>query len=1069
MSDDATIFGPSAAFHEGGSSVSKAFQALDDEPESGAFWRRIADEDREVLRRLGDLRQYRFGEKVVSEGDRADGLYVIIEGRCRVVKQDGRAEEVSLAMLETGEMFGEMARPGDPRTATVRASGPVKALFISHGVLDKILELRPSLRGWLSAAKEKRDTVSLLRASPLFSTLGEAELESLVEAIVPVSFSAGQGLFRESDQPGPAYIVKRGRVRCSVSRAGQPPMAVLYPREGQVFGLESALRQSPRELDAEALTDVQLLGIAPKSLRALYEGLPAFRAAVDQYLMNLDLSRPAPLPLDVAEMSKVGRLPEGVGAREQKEAAAPAERPPPPGSVLAPTAEEPFASSDGYFKKGGRRIKAFPFVRQVDEVDCGVACLAMISRYYGRRVSIGRIRPMTGASVDGTSLAGLISAAQELGLAARSARVSRENLDKMPVPSIVHWQGYHWVVLLDVRGDKVRVADPALGDYTMKREQFLANWNGYAALFDFTDAFLENVDERPSFGWVRQYFKPFMGTLGISLALSLVVSGLTMLLPVLSQVIVDRVLVDGARDLLTTMLMAMSAVFVVTTAGRGLQGYLLAFVAVRVDAAILDFLSRRLLALPMTYFTARRTGDIQRRLAGARELREMVVRSGVSGVLAVVQIVVALGLMTIYSFKLTAVFLVVTPLYLLLMAFSAKLMKPLFAQLEEAYGKYSSDQLDALKGIESVKAASAESAFRDLLLDRFLQTSRQQFKADYTGLTYEGALQAVGYISQVLFLWLGATLAINGEITIGGFVAFQSLVGMANAPIFTVLGLWDDSQRAQILFNRLSDVFETQPEQGFDRSNLIPVRSLSGGVELRGIGFRYGGPEGKMIVKGVDLSVRPGEVIAIVGRSGSGKTTLVKLLSGLLEPTEGTILFDGVDHRTLNYRDLRRRIGFVLQENHIFSSTILDNIAFGEEPDLERAVAAARAADAHGFISNLPLGYSTRIGETGIRLSGGQAQRVAIARALYKQPSLFIFDEATSALDTESERVIQNNLSNYFAGRTAFVIAHRLSTIRDADRIMVLDQGEIVELGSHEELMKKRGLYFELANKQVEQ
>jgi ABC-type bacteriocin/lantibiotic exporter with double-glycine peptidase domain/CRP-like cAMP-binding protein len=1062
------------------SSFSAAIHKLDKADDEAAFFARISDEERQLIRQHATERTYSFGQTVVNEGDPADGVYIIAEGRCRVVKKDGRANEHGLAILESGDMFGEMAKPGEPRTATVRATGTVKALYLDYAALDRLLKLRPQLRGWLSAAKEERAIASLLRASSLFAGLGDREIAGIVDAVVPVSVSAGSVLFAEGDEHGPCYVVKFGRVRLFRRQPSGEELSVMYPREGTVFGVQSCLEQCPREVGAQALTDTLLLAIAPKPLKSLYQSSTTFRASIDRYLGDLDLSRAAPMPLDIAEMSKVGPLPtagahpaplRAPGAQPPPARPAEPEAPkgPPPGSVLAPTDQEPFASADGYFKKRGRRIKAFPFVRQVDETDCGVACMAMICRYYGKRISIGRIRPLTAASSDGTSLGGLCRAAQELGLAARSARVSTSNLDKMPTPAIVHWQGYHWIILLDVTADKVRVADPAIGDFTMPRETFLANWNGFAALFDFTDNFTANAEDKPDFGWVRSYFRPYLGTLAIGLALALVTAGLTMLLPVLSQVIVDRVIVDGAKDLLGVVLITMAAVFVVTLVARGIQGYLTAFVAVRIDAAILDYLSRRLLALPMSYFATRRTGDIQRRLGGARELREMVVRSGVAGILAVVQLVVALSMMMLYSPQLTLLFLGMTPLYLGLMFFSSRLMKPLFAQLEEAYGKYSSDQLDALKGMESVKAASAEAVFRDNLLERFLQTSQQQFRADYTSLTYEGALQGVGYLSQILFLWVGATLAINGELTIGGFVAFQSLVGMANGPIFTALGLWDESQRAQILFNRLSDVFETQPEQGRDRSNLIPVRTLSGGVELRRVGFTYGGPEGKPIVRNVDLKVQPGEMIAIVGRSGSGKTTLVKLLSGLLEPTEGSILFDGVDHRTLNFRDLRRRIGFVLQENHIFAGTILDNIAFGEEPDLERAVAAARAADAHGFISNLPLGYSTRIGETGIKLSGGQSQRIAIARALYKQPSLFIFDEATSALDTESEKAIQNNMANYFAGRTAFVIAHRLSTIRDADRIMVLERGEIVELGTHDELLAKRGLYYELVNKQVEQ
>jgi ABC-type bacteriocin/lantibiotic exporter with double-glycine peptidase domain len=299
-------------------------------------------------------------------------------------------------------------------------------------------------------------------------------------------------------------------------------------------------------------------------------------------------------------------------------------------------------------------------------------------------------------------------------------------------------------------------------------------------------------------------------------------------------------------------------------------------------------------------------------------------------------------------------------------------------------------------------------------------------------------------------------------------VSFSALVALANAPIVTLLSLWDEVQLSRILLDRLNDVLEQEPEQG-SREALIPVRALEGHLHLVGVGFRYGGPDAPAILEGISLDVPAGTTVAIVGRSGSGKTTLVKCLSGLLEPTEGSILFDGHDLRELDYRTLRRQIGFVLQENHLFDDTIARNIAFGEpEPDMDRVHAAARLAAAHGFVERLPLGYETRVGESGLKLSGGQQQRIAIARAVYHRPPVLLFDEATSSLDTESERAVKENVDELLEGRTSFVIAHRLSTIRDADLIVVLERGRLVEQGSHDELMERRGLYYYLVSQQLD-
>src|ERR1022692_1434004 len=559
-------------------------------------------------------------------------------------------------------------------------------------------------------------------------------------------------------------------------------------------------------------------------------------------------------------------------------------------------------------------------------------------------------RQLCHTATDGTSLKALCRAATELGLAARALKVSLRNLPHLPLPAIIHWEGNHWMVLYDVDEKFVRVADPASGLRRIPRKEFEQKWSGYAALFDYTIAFEQTPESKATLTWLLPFFAKFRRILLQVLLLAVAVSILSLLFPVFTEMVVDKVIVEKDIGLLKTILLGMGAVLFFVQASSLAQEYLLSFAAVRLDTAILDFLSRQLLSLPMTYFTSRRTGDIQRRLDGARQVRQFAVGNGVGALLALIQLTGALCLMLIYSASLTLAFLATTPLYGGLMYFSRRVLRPLFADVEENQGKYSSHQIDAIKGIEAVKAAAAESVFRDTMLNEFLSVSKKIFRSSFIMMSYDSVLTTIGMLSTAIFLWVGANQVISGQLSIGGFVAFSSLTAMAYAGIMRTLGIWDNMQFASVLLNRLNDIFEQEPEQGHDRSRLTPVHSLEGRIELRNISFKYGGPESPDILKGITMDIAPGRMVALVGRSGCGKTTLIKLIAGLLEPTEGTILFDNVDLKSLSYRDVRRHIGMVLQENHIFNETIARNISFGDaEPDLDRFLWTFLARAVHDF------------------------------------------------------------------------------------------------------------------------
>jgi ATP-binding cassette subfamily B protein len=1001
-----------------------------------------------------DVLDVPFGTTIVAEGDEADAFFVLAVGSARVLKRSPQGDEVALNVLHRGDTFGEAGLLGKTsRMATVRASGDARVLRLPSSVFDALARLHPEVRAAFEALARSRALWNFLRLNAGFATLPNQALAQLVTGLERVEAPAGALVVSEGDPPGSMFVVEEGRLRAyHAVDGGQRNLA--YLRCGDFFGERSLFRGEPRAATVQAIDDCALLRLAPELFELLVAEQPEFRVRIEERVVQYDYRRLARVPLDFADEI----LP--------AEAAA-ADRPGEPEELAPePVAEELGATPAGPRVRPGRR---FPHVFQLDEMDCGAACLAMVCRYYGRAVPVSYIREIAHTTTRGTTLNGITRAAEGLGLVARSIRASKSRLDDLPLPAVVHWQGDHWVVAYRVERGHVRVADPETGLRRYARAEFLEHWTGYASVIAYGEGLEQQPAQRLNLGWIKPFLRPYLRLLALATLLACLAAGFELVLPILTARIVDKVIPGHDVNRLWILMGLITAVVVAMTAASLTQRFLLSRVAVQFDTETLDHLTRTLLGLPMRYFSTRRTGDIERRLSGAISVRQFLTTGGVQVLTASAQLIAALILMFVFSWVLALVYLATVPLYAGLMRYSSTKLRPAYDDLEANYGRYSSGQIDAIRGIETVKALAAEDSLRLAMLGRFKTLAKRTFRTQFVVLTYQGLLQLVNFTSFAVFLFVGALEVIHGRLTLGEFVAFNALIALANGPVLILLSLWDQLQQARVQLLRLDDVLEQEPEQGRDRSGLRPVGTLEGRVELINVGFRYGGPDAPPILEELTFTTEPGQTIAVVGRSGSGKTTLIKLLAGLYEPTAGTIAFDGFDMRTLDYRTLRRQIGFVLQENYLFNDSIAANIAFGAEAvDTDKLIAAAKAANAHEFVQRLPLGYDTRIGESGLRLSGGQQQRVAIARALYHRPPILLFDEATSALDAESERAVKQSLDDLLVGRTSFVIAHRLSTIRDADRILVLERGRIVEHGTHDELLERQGLYFYLASQQLE-
>ena len=1014
------------------------------------FMARLPSEVRNLVLAGFEERSYRFGETILAPGDEA--FVVVVEGQARALSTGPDGTEVSLGVLGPGETSGERSLVEErPPPVTLRAaSSAVRVLRLERPVALALARAHPEAAAGFGAQARAKRIGAFLRADATFGQLDATGLELLVARGREIEVHDGDMIVREGEHTDHWWIVQSGRL-VEHAGEGQARRNVRFLRAGDVFGEVGALRGIPRLAGVTAVAECRLLELDGAVLSELGKGDPEFAARLEDRA-RLHLSRVAVRPLDFGGSEVMS----GVMQRP----------PPPPPSrddqiaagvhvSEAPAPAEPWVAP-----------RRFPFVRQIDFADCGAAALAMICRAFGRSVSLTFIRRAAGTGQTGTTLRGIVRAAEKVGLEARALKASKDRLDELPLPAILHWESNHWIVLYAVEGDRVRVADPARGLRRLKRAEVDEKWSGWCATFRPTPQLQEAPIERLDLSWLRSFVRPLRGKLAIACALALVAVGLQLLSPVLTQEVVDKAEKGQAGEVSLWVVVIVGSLLLGLAVGL-FQRRMLARAAVRLDADALDFVSGRLLELPLSYFEARRTADIERRLSGLRQVRSLLVQGIVGGLSGVIQLLLSLVIMFTYSPIVGAVFFATAPIYAGLMRYSSRRLRPTFDGLEEAYSRHAAKQLDAIKGIEAAKSAGAEEGLRRGIKQEFGNLIDTVFHSDWVLMFYNAAVQMAGFLMFVLFLWVGALLVATGKLSIGQLVAINALVLLANAPIAALLGLWDQVQQGTILLQRLQDVLEAEPEQRHDGTRLTPVRRLSGRIALRQVELTYADSDHSAL-EGVSLLLEPGSTLGLVGRSGSGKSTLVRCLAGLVVPSGGSILYDEVDLRELDWRQLRRRIGVVVQAPYLFDNTIAANIALGEEvPDLVRVHRAAEIADAAGFIEALALGYETKVGDSGMRLSGGQAQRVCIARALYHDPPVLLFDEATSALDTESEATVKRNLDRVLEQRTAVIVAHRLTTIRDADTIAVLEQGRLVEQGTHDELMAREGLYHHLQASQV--
>ena len=703
-------------------------------------------------------------------------------------------------------------------------------------------------------------------------------------------------------------------------------------------------------------------------------------------------------------------------------------------------------------------------VSSAPAIDTGLACLTMLARFHALAVDPQQVAHEFKESGKPFGVTEILLAAKKLGLIAKNVKPSKERIATTPMPAIALAKDGTFFIVARMEGEKILIHD-----LTVERPEiidqatFAARWSGEMLLFT-SRASLAGELAKFDFSWFVPAVVKYRKLLGEVLLVSFVIQLFALVTPLFFQVVMDKVLVHKGFTTLDVIATAFVAVVIFEVVLTTLRSYVFAHTTSRIDVELGAKLFRHLLNLPLAYFQARRVGDSVARVRELENIRSFLTGNAITVVLDLVFSVVFIAVMFMYSKFLTLIVLLSLPCYFIISLLFTPVLRE---RLNEKFNRSAENQsflVETISGIDTVKAMAVEPQWTRKWDNQLAAYVSSSFKTATIGMFANGGITLISKFVTVATLYFGAKLVINGDLTVGQLIAFNMLSGQVTSPVMRLAQLWTDFQQTGISIQRLGDILNTRTELASSKTSLPPIR---GQIQLDQVNFRYR-PDAAEVIRNLTLGINAGEVVGIVGRSGSGKSTLTKLVQRLYLPERGRVMIDGMDIALADASSLRRQIGVVLQENVLFNRSIRDNIALSDpSAPLQLVMQAAQLAGAHEFISELSEGYDTMVGEHGSSLSGGQRQRIAIARALINNPRILIFDEATSALDYESERIIQNNMKAICKGRTVIIIAHRLSAVRDANRIIVMDRGQIVEQGVHAELITRpKGLYAHLYNMQ---